>query len=241
MAGFRLHRSEARRYTAMAQVGAGVLLAGAFAAYALLPVPGKVEPLPVKDPGLGSGEREQVGPAMDFEATALALKNWDAKPAPSEHPDNPDSTPTQPIPPTAEAEWKYLGAIVEPTRLVAIVEADGGQHLMTVGSTLGELKVLEVRADAIVVADGNSKRTIDLMERSGAVIGMAGAGGSPAVSLEGEPDGEMDPDMADPRMMERRGPAKRPTPPNAKNMPRPASRAPAGTSSRPRPKAPDGT
>lgn len=242
MAGIRLHRSEARRYTAMAQAGAGILLAGAFGAYALLPVSGKVEPPPERAPTAGVGDREQAGPAMDFEVTALGLKHWDAKPATTEHPTNPDSTPPAPNPPTADAEWRYLGAIVEPTRLVAIVEADGGQHLMNAGSTLGALKVVEVRADAIVVSDGGAQRTIELTERSGAVIGAAG-GGSSAGFSGGLQDGEMDADMVDPRVMDRRNPPKRPTPPATKNIPRPGTRpSPAGNPNRPpRLKAPDGT
>lgn len=241
MAGFRVHRSEARRYTAMAQVGAGMLLAGAVAAYAFLPVAGQVEPPPAKAAPPDLAEHTPVGPGIDFESTAIAMKTWDAATAQPDHPKGPVGEQEPPKPPIAGNEWKYLGAIREATRMLAIVEAEGSQHMVSAGTVLDNIKVLEVRPDAIVVSEGAGKKTIELAPRQGAILGTASEteGGVVGHVEPGENEGEGDSGGIDPRSIERRIP-KRPNVPGSKNMPRPPRVAPGANPTRPqqRPSAP---
>jgi hypothetical protein len=232
----------------MAQVGALVLLAAAFAAYAFLPVVGKIEAISTEPGGTGGGEQDRSGPPTDFQKVAAGLAWFDTKKVVPKPPDGADAGEAGNAPKEgAGPEWKYLGAIVEPTRLVAIVEADGSQHLMTPGSTYtgkegGEVRVLEVGGEAIVVADGSGRRTIELVKKEGAVLGMGSVADTENAEGAGH-DGEADPDMIGPRAMDRRGTGpKRPaTLPGARNIPRPPRPTPGGSSGRPQhPPIPDG-
>jgi hypothetical protein len=230
----------------MAQGASAVLLFGAVGAFALLPVPGRVAAPVVPEGGKTAEVPAPSGPGIDFAATKELMKIWDMKRAPEATDEGAKGPDRADVGKPGGPEWKYLGAIVEASRLVAIIESESGQRLVTPGASLDGMEVLEVRPDAIVVSEGTGKRTIELEARTGAVLG-----GAASIGIEhpetADHENEGEPGIDDPRAMDRRGPtgAKRPNGAGGKNMPRlqrpnPAGANPAGPK-RPRSGQSDGT
>lgn len=216
----------------MAQAGAAVLLAGAVAAYALLPVPGRVAAGPISN-GPGRDAPPSAEPDVDFAATAEGLALFDiAKPREAE-----------PVEPTQTADagsgpapaWKYLGAIVEPNRMVAIVSTPEGQRIMAPGAAHQGMRVEEVREQELVLSDDSGRHTIRREARK-TVLGSTG-GNTGLGAVDGMIEGEFEAD--DPRALDRRVPgAGRPAAPGGRNQPR-APKPAGGNAGRPR--TPEGT
>jgi hypothetical protein len=223
MATIRVTRSEAARYTRMAQTGSVVLLVGAVAAYPLLPVGGRVAVAPPVIEEEEPDAAADAAPAIDFAAVTEAMSIWDVKKAEPETAAGPQDEVPDAVATGDEADVRYLGAIKEPGRLVAIVSADGGQHLVAPGAQLAgsDMKVMEVTADEIVVSDGRGRRSIPLAAKTSAVLGTTSTGSS---GMLADPNGqiEMDADMMEQRAMDRRGlTGKRPAAPGARTPSRP--------------------
>lgn len=91
-----------------------------------------------------------------------------------------DEAPTEAAP--SAKGVKYLGAIIEAERRVALLSIDGRQAMVAEGQSRGELTVVAVEPESVRVKDRAGERDIAKEKRSGSVVTFAnGSGGSPAV------------------------------------------------------------
>ncbi|MCC6659302.1 MAG: hypothetical protein IT437_00280 [Phycisphaerales bacterium] len=171
-----IHRSSARRMTRGWQAAALVvaLAAGALWAFELpglsVPAQGR-QPLPSTLPPIATPQPEPPPPDADAVTGTAERLELARKPMPKAPPTN-----TEPTPPPAAAglAWRYLGAIIEPTRKVALVSINGAQRMIAEGRTIRQedhtLTLAEVHQDSIVVEDNGQRMVIHKDARSGPIV-----------------------------------------------------------------------
>lgn len=203
-------RRLARRKTRLAQVGALLVLALAVGLF-VLPVSGMLKPeaprLEIKTAAAGSAATNASDGSQTVEASARVLaalnprvqreKPVSATPQPTT-PTQPDpnaaATEPAPVPASATIEWAYLGSIVSPKKVFALVRAGGSgeQLLMAVNDTREGRTLEEVYLDHIILSDGEGLYyRVDLLPPTqvwpeygpgrlpaNAVAGAAGAAGA---------------------------------------------------------------
>lgn len=165
-------RQVARRKTRLAQVGAVLVLALAVGLL-VLPVSGMLKPeaprLDVKTAPSGASTATTTDSSQTVEASARVLaalnprvqreKPVAATPPPTTPQPDATATPTTepaPTPANAAIEWAYLGSIVSPKKVFALVRAGGTgeQLLMAVNDTREGRTLEEVYLDHIILSDG---------------------------------------------------------------------------------------
>ncbi len=169
----RIDRSKARGLTRGAQIGFGVLLAGAAAvAYVGLPAvrqPTEKELTPPAPPALTTEVRQAHGEAEPGGVSARLLKV-------SNHPQAPSATSssapdekveTSPPPAGPRSDPKYLGMANVGSMRLALLSADGKQRFAKVGTRLGGDEVVGVEGDAITLRGEGGERRIALESRTG--------------------------------------------------------------------------
>jgi hypothetical protein len=179
-----INSAEARRRVRIAQfagLGLGVLAAALW----IMDVPGLSHTLPGKPavPSLGAGssapEMVQVVRIAHGDPVGIAERldlaaNRPAVPAPT----GGETEPPPPPPPAATTQWKYLGAIEEPTRLLALVSLKGRQKIVSEGTELKIMTpaaegrpeapeyaatIMEIKREHIVIEEeGGARQTIPL-------------------------------------------------------------------------------
>lgn len=187
-----IHSTDAKRFVRIAQfagVGLGVLAAALW----VMDVPGLSQNLPAKpqprqDLG-GEGPAvamtkvamiEQDSPAGIHERLEMAVNR---PPAPKVEVPPTEAPPV--VAPAGGPAWRYLGAIRESTRMLALVSIDGAQKFVSVGSKITQktpaaegrpestnyqATVKDVQADFIEIEENGGKlRRIDLDARTAKV------------------------------------------------------------------------
>ncbi len=174
-----VNRDTARRYSARARAAVLVLAAGACAAVAL-PLPFlKPEPTAAAisteapaatTPGGGEGSQE---PPID-----LVLANsvfWQVGPPPREEtkaetpvasatPATPEPAKTTPA--ITPGGWRYIGNIMGPRGMHALLEREGRQKLVKAGDRLDNGRVVAVDGESVTIDDGRGPRELKLAERT---------------------------------------------------------------------------
>ncbi len=181
------------RWTQLAGIGFGGLAAAAWA----MEVPGLGSGIPRDDPidqptgsnpSTVTGPEESVHPGVDKGVSLSIARNLDlAARRPTQEPQQaivlppPEGTPASSGP-----EIRYLGPIEEPDRMVALLSIDGRQRMLAQNRTSGNVRLVEVTRDHVIVEIGRERRTIPLAERTGPSVAWVapGAGGG-AVTMPG--------------------------------------------------------
>jgi hypothetical protein len=201
MTGRMIHRNAAKRLARVWQVGALVVAVAAGALWAL-DLPGGAQVSATEPPELTpldepASPHAAGAPSAKEDDIASMVERLELARAPINKPAETTSTPTEPLS-TAGASWRYLGAIMEPNRKLALVSIDGMQRMIPEGRTLntgGRDVTLEIVApNAIIVLDNGQRMQIRKEGRSGPSVawvsptaggGAVVAGMNGAVSTEG--------------------------------------------------------
>lgn len=166
MARTPIHALTARRMSRAAQLGAGVVVTLAAGLWAFQ-IPGMQvappEPEPVKPaPGgesTSSGGSSGSDAVTDGELKELAIRLDSARkkaPPPEEKPKADESEDVK----VDTGGWKYLGSIIEPDRRLALVSIAGKQRLLSPGSEVDGVLVVDVADDDVLVSDDSGERLI---------------------------------------------------------------------------------
>lgn len=177
------HRT-AHSYSRRSQVAFVVLgvAATALAAYALrTPQVGDQPPLTVPAPaGVKTGKTtpapraEHFDPAATASRFSLVSNNFVPKPPAYEEPT--ETGGEKPPPGPADTSIKFLGALIEPNRRVALIKVNERQHLMGPGDSLGDMTVVSVSDDSVEIRQGNgASETITKAARAGSPITFVNA------------------------------------------------------------------
>jgi hypothetical protein len=197
-----LSRSAAAKASLAAKGGlvvAGLAVAGVVMSLPDIPTPhyDGVDP----DPPASEGPAASVRP-VNFSTMSRSLTLAGEFPPPEEVPDQVDPDGGfEPAPPSAPGtpDVKFLGAIAEPGRFVALLNINGKQKFLGPGESYGQVRVVECSATEVVVQFQDSsgtpggRETIGVSERSGP--GWTAAAPSPepdpnmVMSGEAPPDG----------------------------------------------------
>jgi hypothetical protein len=174
VAGKAISGSRARRNIRIAQT-AGVALGVSAAALWALQVPIIESPLPVKpeiQPVAGpEPEPSAAAPSqpLDREGVLGAAERLELA-ARIQRPTETASGPAEATTPAAAPnDWKYVGSIREPSRMLALVSRGGGkqQRLMAAGREWDGVKLLAVNESEIQIEDSSGRQTIPRAERNG--------------------------------------------------------------------------
>lgn len=181
-----IRRETAARYARTAQAACAVLAVAAVAVAGLgFPGKGANDLATLPDPGSGAakgtkalGAPPSAAEGVNFDGIGQRLALIDnapkpAPPAPLETSENPVEV-AKPV----EQGVKFLGAIIEPTRRVALVSVNGKQRMLAAGQSLklgtdehaDTLQVVSVDDDAVTIEDKGGRRRIDKSVRSGPAI-----------------------------------------------------------------------
>lgn len=98
-----------------------------------------------------------------------------------------------------QPRWRYLGAIIEPTRRVALVSIEGRQRILAVGREIDGVQLLSVEPDSIVVSENGEQARLTRDERTGPSVAWVKmdspldrptlpAGSTAGASLQAEPE-----------------------------------------------------
>lgn len=168
-----MHGAEARRLARAGQIGAVALGVSAAALWAL-DVPG-VSSTPVTRPVVAEAPKPPAPPPSDagtaperdtILAVAHRLDVAVVKAPPPKPVEPPKAELPPPEPDPTVPEVAYLGPIIEPNRMLAIISIDGTQKIVCAGKKIGNLEFLQVERDKIHVKDGSGERTIERKPRS---------------------------------------------------------------------------
>lgn len=188
---------KARRIAQIAAVGGGAIALAAL----FLRLPGTGDkpatPDPIKWPEItkpveAQGEKHE---SHDMNAAATRLSLVSNKPKPAAQP--PDGGAEVSVPDQAgSAEVKYLGAVLEPTRKIALLRVGQRQRMVAESKTIsladgGTLEVVSVDAEGCVVRDGQGERRIEKSPRTASsVTTISDNTGVPAAMPVPNPDAE---------------------------------------------------
>ncbi len=178
-----LHQRTASRYARRAQIGFVTLGVGAtaLAAFALR-TPEPVEPpvLTVAVAGpVTPGDGARAPDEFDASAVDRRLRQIGNYPEPKSEEYEPDDEP-EPTPADG-GSVKFLGALKEPTRLVALLKFGERQRLLGPGESDGDVTVSAVHEDrADIMIKGVLPQTLKKQPRSGPTVTyVAGGEGAP--------------------------------------------------------------
>jgi hypothetical protein len=136
----------------------------------VVPPTAPVTPDAAADEGIAAPDADDIG----LIAGGLEMSRRPREIKPTEAAAPPDPTPAATGP-----AWQYLGSVVEPGRLVALVSIDGRQRMLTEGRRISHtgpdgapttLRVVSVLEDAIVVEDSTGQHRIPRKERVGGAV-----------------------------------------------------------------------
>lgn len=170
-----INRDTARRYTTRARAAAIVLLVAAGAVIALpLPAlrPASGAALPGPDDQTTPGELQAPAyePPIDTMAATTVLWGHGVPPSVEEAAPPPvaagpanGAAPGVATPPTPPPTgWRYLGSIVGPRGMHALLEHNGQQKLLKVGDAAGEARVVTIEAAEVVLEENGATKKIAL-------------------------------------------------------------------------------
>ncbi|MCC6228890.1 MAG: hypothetical protein IT432_06670 [Phycisphaerales bacterium] len=198
---------KARRIAQIAATGGGVLALAAL--LSRLPGtgdrPSGPEPIKWPDPKPPAATTNEKRELHDMNAAATRLALVSNKPKPAAHSVDPSevSTPDQ----IGAVEVRYLGAVLEPTRKVALLRVGEKQRMIAQGHAVsladgGTLEVVSVDADGCIVRDGQGERRIEKSPRTASAVttitdGAGNAAGVPAIPppSDGSAEGQGADDM----------------------------------------------
>lgn len=140
-------------------------------------------------PGVASGPATPVRPAAiappDPETLSDAAFRLEWAANRPKKPEPPTGEPA-PAPPGSLAGWRYLGSIITGARRSAILSVDGKQVVLAQGAVRNGVRLVEVKADAIVVDDGTGLRELRKEQKTGpAVAWVTPAAGGPGAGVRG--------------------------------------------------------
>lgn len=179
MSGRSLTQQQARRGKRIAQIaaiaGGGLALAAVFSRLPGVgesPVaPGPItwpEPAPITD-----GKADKPHESHDLNSAAARLALVSNKPTIARMPDEPmeESQPDKP----STSEVKYLGAVLEPNRKVALLKVGDRQRMVLEGKSItlaegGTLELVSIDDGGVVVRDGTGEHRIEKAERATSVV-----------------------------------------------------------------------
>lgn len=199
MSGRSLTQREAGKARRIAQIasvgGAAIALAALF-----LRLPGTGDkpaaPDPIKWPEIrkpveAQGDKHE---SHDMNAAATRLTLVSNRPKPAAPP--PDGTEVSAPDQTGSVEVKYLGAVLEPTRKIALLRVGDKQRMVAENKTIsladgGTLEVVSIDAEGCVVRDGQGERRIEKSARTASpVTTISDGNGIPAAMPVPNPDAE---------------------------------------------------
>ncbi|MBL8760383.1 MAG: hypothetical protein JNL50_03690 [Phycisphaerae bacterium] len=204
MSGRSLTQREAskrRRIAQIAALGGGALAVGAM--FSRLPgigdapgAPGAIVWPEVKGPVESGGERARV--AHDLSAAATRLSLVSNKPKAAAPPPEPGEVPNADV--GGAVEVKYLGAVLEATRKVALLRVGERQRMVAEGTTIslsdgGTLEVVSVDGEGVVIRDGQGERRVEKSARTASAVttitgaGGVGLGATPVAGPDGDESG----------------------------------------------------
>lgn len=204
MTAVPINREKAVKYARAAQAGCVVLLVSAVA-IAGLGLPG------VAGPGPGAAElppsqaenaklvaiAPPVSEGVDFKGISERLGLIDNAPKPVAPPPT-ETAEVDPAlaPTTTDQPVRFLGAIVEPTRRIALLSVGGRQRAVAPGQMIHlgihpdaeSLKVVSVDDNSVVIEDRQGRRTIDKAPKSGGAVTMVSEAAAPMTPDNGNVD-----------------------------------------------------
>ncbi len=187
----------ARQLVRIAQI-CGIGLGGLAAAAWAMEVPGLGSGIPRDDaitqppsggePSIVTGPGEPTHASVDKGVSLSIARNLDiAARRPSQEPQQAIVLP-QPdgAQPSVGPEIRYLGPIEEPERMVALLSIDGHQRMLAENRSSGNVRMVEVTREHVIVEIGRERRTIPLAERTGhRVARIAPGSGAGVVTMPG--------------------------------------------------------
>lgn len=203
-----IHRDKALKLARVAQAGCAVLLLAAIAIAGMgLPGMGEPEPRAAELP-LSQAEDAQpititppVSEGVDFSGIAQRLASIDNAPkAAVEAPPTEEPTGEQPVA-AADSPIKFLGAIIEPTRRVALLTINGRQRAIVAGQKVrlgtdesaGEMLLVAVEDHSVTIEDKGGRRTIQKTARSGSAITTVAEAAPPTPTADAPSQPAVDP------------------------------------------------
>jgi hypothetical protein len=166
MARNSMSGAEARRFVLIGRT-AGIALGVTAAALWALEIPG-MGTLPAKPEVKPPAAAEQPATIelakLDSDAVMGLSERLDLAGHVTPPPVEPTITTAPPPPPTGP-EWKYLGAIVEADRKMAVISVNDRQKILREGKSYGDTKLLSVSPEAIEIEGPGGKQRIDKSER----------------------------------------------------------------------------
>lgn len=173
-----VNRDTARRYTTRARAASLVLLVAAGAVVAL-PLPmfrpvataGAVTDL---DPGTGQpAEAEKPKPQIKDLDMAIS-RIWELGPPPGE--ELVQETPDKPAPegdkpavaqaPAPPAGWRYIGSIMGPRGMHALMERDGRQRLVKLGDEVSGARFTAIETGQVTIEENGVPKQIKISDRA---------------------------------------------------------------------------
>lgn len=210
MSGRSLTQKQATKAKRVAQIaagGCGVLALSAM--FSRLPgvrevpaVPGPITWPEVREHP--DAQAEKPRPSADWSASASRLSLVANKPKAAPPPTEPTEVSNTEA--TVPSEVRYLGAVLEPTRRVALIRVGDKQRMIAEGGSIslaegGTLEVLSVEAEGVTIRDGLGERRIEKAARSVSPVTTitdnasgAGVAAAPAAS-DGAPESRVNEEM----------------------------------------------
>ncbi len=172
-----LHQRTASTYARRAQVafvtlGVGATALAAFALRTPQPVETPSLSIPVAKPGKTDGSG-RLARAEEFDPSAIdrRIRQIGNYPVPVVEASPEDPNITQVPVPVPEETVKFLGALTEPTRRVALLKIGEHQRLLGPGESDGDVTVVEVHDDRVeITLKGSATQTLTKQARSGPTV-----------------------------------------------------------------------
>ena len=190
-----LHQRTASTYARRAQVafvtlGVGATALAAFALRTPQPVETPSLSIPLAKPGKTDGSG-RLARADDFDPSAIdrRIRQIGNYPVPMVEASPEDPNITQVPVPVPEETVKFLGALTEPTRRVALLKIGDHQRLLGPGESDGDVTVVEVHDDRVeITLKGAVTQTLTKQARSGPTVTYVSAStASPGPGAFGNP------------------------------------------------------
>jgi hypothetical protein len=178
-----IHHRVAKRWVRTAQVAmlvgavgvVPVILLGMPSA-APISVPDIKPAEPKADPKTDARAPREPGVDADAVAARFVMVANNPKPKPADHGEDGGNTPPPPPPPSV----KFLGAIMEASTRAALLVVDSKQRMVWIGERIGNVELVAVERDHVMIKENGVERRLDLAPRSGPVV--TAAAGAPAMN-----------------------------------------------------------
>jgi len=182
-----LHHTQASNAVRFAQLAAISLTAVVVAVLAFGPRSGErpVPALTLADPGtkpVAPTVPEKPQHHADAKSIALALGQLGNSPKPSPKPETTSTPEPTPTPVASEESVRFLGALTEPGRRLALLKVNDRQRLLAPGEKIESITVIEVGPDFVVVEDSHGQRRLTKGERQGPAVTFTTASSGAASS-----------------------------------------------------------